>query len=42
MSEFKVDNVIIGRQGKESNNYQEFVRIVNKKKIKVIEVEKRR
>jgi len=42
MNELKVDNVIISRQGKDSSNYQEFIRIINKKKINVIEVEKRR
>lgn len=42
MNELKVENVIICKQGKDSCNYQEFIRIANKKKIKIIEVEKRR
>lgn len=41
MNELKVDNVIICKQGKDSSNYQEFIRIANKKKIKIIEVKKR-
>ena len=40
MEELKVNKVIICRQGKDSENYQEFKRIVNKKKIKVIVVKK--
>lgn len=41
MNELKVENVIICKQGKDSCNYQEFIRIANKKKIKIIEVKKR-
>lgn len=42
MEELKVDKVVIGKQGEDSENYQIFKRIVNKKKIKVIIVKKRR
>lgn len=42
LKELKVSNVIISKQIKESNNYQEFKEISNKKKINVIEVVKRR
>jgi len=36
MKELKVDKVIICKQEKDSENYQNFKRIVNEKKIKVI------
>lgn len=39
MEELKVKNVIIGRQFEDSENYQEFIRIINKKKIKVYVIE---
>lgn len=42
MEKIKVKSVIISKQGKDSKNYQEFLRIVNEKKIKVIVVKKRR
>lgn len=35
MKEIKVKNVIIGMQFEDSENYQEFIKIVNEKKIKV-------
>lgn len=38
----KVENVIISKQGKDSENYQRFKKIVKEKKIKVIVVKKRR
>lgn len=39
MREIKVENVIIGKQFKDSENYQEFLKIVDKNKIKVYVVE---
>lgn len=42
MEELKVDKVIICKQGKESENYETFKRIVKEKKIKVIGAKKRR
>ena len=39
MQKLKVENVIIGKQFEDSVNYQEFIKIVNKKKIKVYEAE---
>lgn len=39
MREIKVKNVIIGKQFEDSENYQEFLKIVNKNKIKVYVVE---
>lgn len=42
MEELEVDNVIICEQGKYSKNYDEFRNIVDKKKIKVLKVKKRR
>ena len=40
MRELKVKNVIISKQGEDSKNYQEFLKIVNEKNINVIIVEK--
>ena len=40
MENFKVDQVIISKQGEYSENYKKFKEIVNKKKIKVIFIEK--
>ena len=42
MEELNVSKVIISKQGKDSKNYEKFKNIVNEKKIKVIEVKKRR
>lgn len=42
MQELKVDKVVICKQGEDSENYQTLKKIVNKKKIKVIIVKKRR
>lgn len=42
MKELKVDKVVICKQGKDSENYQNFKRIVKEKRIKVILVKKRR
>lgn len=42
MEELKVDKVIICKQGKDSENYKSFKKIVKKKNIKVIVVKKRR
>ena len=42
MEELKVNKVIICKQGKDSENYQTFKKIVMEKKIKVIVVKKRR
>lgn len=39
MEELKVKNIIIGKQFEESENYQNFIEIVNKNKIKVYVVE---
>lgn len=39
MEELKVENIIIGKQFEESENYQNFIEIVNKNKIKVYVVE---
>ena len=39
MEEFKVGTIIIGKQFEESENYQNFIEIVNKNKIKVYVVE---
>lgn len=41
MEELKVENIIIGKQFEESQNYQNFIEIVNKNKIKVYVVEAR-
>lgn len=41
MEELKVENIIIGKQFEESENYQNFIEIVNKNKIKVYVVEAR-
>ena len=40
MQELKVKNVIISKQGEDSENYETFKRIVNEKKISVIVVKK--
>ena len=40
MEEIKVGKVVISRQGEENENYKKFKEIVNKKKIKVLTVEK--
>ena len=40
MERLKVENVIISKQGEDSENYRRFRHIVNKKKINVIVVEK--
>lgn len=42
MENLKIDKVIICKQGKDSENYQTFKKIVNERKIKVIIVKKRR
>lgn len=42
MEELKVKQVIMNRQGKNSENYETFKRIVKEKKIRVIVVKKRR
>lgn len=42
LEKLKVDKVIISKQGEDSENYEEFKRIVNNKKIEVIVVKKRR
>lgn len=42
MEELKVKQVIISKQGKNSENYEAFKKIVKGKKIKVIMVKKRR
>lgn len=42
LEKMKVENVIISKQGKDSENYQRFKKIVKEKKIKVIVVKKRR
>lgn len=42
MEEMKVDKVIIGKQGQDSENYQIFRKIVKEKNIKVQIVKKRR
>lgn len=42
MKELDVGKVIISKQGENSENFQNFKAIVNKKKIKVIEVKKRK
>lgn len=42
IKELNVSRVIISKQGVDSANFQEFKAIVNKKKIKVIEVKKRK
>lgn len=39
MENLKVENVIIGKQFEDSENYQKFIEIVNEKKIKVYVVE---
>ena len=39
MQEIDVGNVIIGKQFEDSENYQDFIKIVNEKKIKVYVVE---
>lgn len=39
MREIKVKNVIIGKQFEDSGNYQEFIKIVNEKKIKAHVIE---
>lgn len=39
MKEIKVNNVIIGKQFKDSDNYQKFLKIVKEKKIKVYALE---
>ena len=39
MQEIKVKNVVIGKQFENSENYQEFIKIVNEKKIKVYVVQ---
>lgn len=41
LEELKVDKVVICKQEKDSDNYQMFKEIVNKKKINVIVVKKR-
>lgn len=38
MQNLKVDMVIIGKQGMQSQNYQDFLRIAKNKKIKVVQV----
>ena len=35
MQEIKVNNIIIGKQYKSSENYEEFIKIVKEKKIKI-------
>lgn len=40
LQELKVDNVIISKQGEDSENYQKFLKLVKEKKIKVILVKK--
>ena len=42
MEELDVKNVIISKQGEVSNNFQNFMKIVNEKKIKVLGVKKRK
>lgn len=42
MKKLKVEKVIICKQGKDSENYETFKRIVKEKKIQVIVVKKRR
>ena len=42
MEELKVEKVIISKQGEDSENYQEFKRIIKERKIQVIVVKKRR
>ncbi len=42
MEKLNVKNVIISKQGENSENYEKFKQIVKKKKIKVIVVKKRR
>lgn len=42
MQELKVQNVIICKQGENSENYEKFKEIVKQKKIKVTVVNKRR
>lgn len=42
MQELKVDKVVICKQGKDSENYRMFKKIVKGKKIKVIVVKKRK
>lgn len=40
INELKVKNIIISKQGKDSSNYKEFIKIITKKKINVIVVKK--
>ena len=42
MEDLKVGQVIISKQGANSENYQKFLKIVKDKKIKVVVVKKRR
>ena len=42
MEELKVEKDIISKQGKDSENYQRFLKIVKDKNIQVIVVKKRR
>ena len=42
MEELAVGKVVICKQGKQSGNYEKFKEIINKRKINVIIVEKRR
>lgn len=42
MKKLNVKKVIISKQGKDSQNYQDFKQIVNEKQIKVVVVKKRR
>ena len=40
INELKVKNIIISKQGKDSSNYKEFIKIITKKKINAIVVKK--
>lgn len=42
LEHLKVENVIISKQEEDSENYQELKKIVNKRKIKLIIVKRRR
>lgn len=42
MEELKIDKIIISKQGKNSENYENLKKIAKKKKIKIILVKKRR
>lgn len=42
MEELKVDTIVICKQGVDSENYKDFKKVVNEKKINVVFVKKRR